>query len=115
MAAWVDLARSQYAQMEVELPTIFVFSIPFALLVSGSMTLHHVIWWKTRSWTPRFWFWCVPLSAIGSELLQIHQYIPGTFDQIDLAAICMTATLAAGLTRAHSFIETSKERPFIEN
>ena len=114
MAAWVDSARSRYAHMESELPAFIIFSIPFALLVSAAMTFHHAIWWEPGSWTYRFWFWCVPLSAIGSELLQRHEYIPGTFDHTDLVAIFTTTALTVGLVKAHSLVEISKERTLRE-
>ena len=89
----VDSFRIQFAYIYNVLPSWMIYSLPFALWTSASMLLFRAIWWKTKSRLNYFWFWCIPFTAIGSELLQLNKKIPGSYDTNDLFALCASVVL----------------------
>ncbi|MBU0518799.1 hypothetical protein KKA00_05965 [bacterium] len=79
----VDILREQFAFVKAYLPVWTYCSLPNSLWLVGGILLFASIWGdvnKERN------IWCASLItiAVGSEILQSIELIPGTFDVNDL-------------------------------
>jgi hypothetical protein len=74
------------------LPHWFIYSSPFAFWVVAYLLFIKAIWWKSITPLRYFWFWCVPLISVISEIGQYLRLIPGTFDPVDLLIISLYTT-----------------------
>ncbi len=86
MRVWID-GFDRYV------PNWVVFSLPFALYVLSYMFFIESIWINSTSPARHGWFWCIPITAICSELTQIKHIIPGRFDLGDLFALIVAIIL----------------------
>ena len=65
------------------LPFWFIYSLPNALWLSSGIIAFNEVW-KNNFKTKIFWISLFSLFAIGSELAQVINLVPGTFDFQDL-------------------------------
>ncbi len=73
---------------------VFIYTLPDFLWLYALLHSMHFIWQVDK----RVWFWLIlcTLLSIGSEVLQLFNYIPGTFDYYDIAAY-LTAFLIVSI------------------
>ena len=71
------------------LPYWFIYSSPLAFWVAAYLLFIKAIWWKSTNPWRYFWFWCIPLISVISEIGQYLGLIPGTFDPVDLLIISL--------------------------
>ena len=89
----LEASRLFLAPLARHTPKWITYSLPFALWVSAYLLSINVIWSHRESRGRRFWFWIVPILALSTEIGQISNFVPGTFDPIDFLAI-VVAVLA---------------------
>lgn len=65
-------------------PDWFLYSLPDGLWIFSYVCLMFCIWRKSISKQNIFWISIVPLTAVGSEFLQIFGLVQGTFDMVDV-------------------------------
>ena len=65
-------------------PNWFLFSLPDGLWIFSYISLILLIWGNNINKRNLFWIFLIPFIAISSELGQLFNIIPGTFDPIDL-------------------------------
>ena len=80
-------------------PEWFVYSAPFAFWVTAYQLVILVIWFAERHAGFLIWFWSAPLMAIGSELLQYPDLVPGVYDAMDMATILIACLFALVVER----------------
>jgi len=75
-------------------PEFLVYNFPFgAWIFSGTLAMSAV--WKGRSCrNQKLWIAVIPIIGIGAEGLQFLQWVPGTFDYVDLIFCCVAGFLA---------------------
>lgn len=92
MFEWFELARldffvyalrDSFGGYSESLPNWILFSLPDGLWVFSFVTLMLLIW-DTLTLNSLKWFITVPLFAFGSEIGQLLNLLPGTFDSLDL-------------------------------
>ena len=88
--AWL---RDSAEPFSVYLPDWFIFSIPNALWFFSGLILYDFIWGENSSECKLFWLSVFFVIAVGSEVAQAFQFIPGTFDYLDILFM-----IIAGLT-----------------
>ena len=66
------------------LPSWFLFSLPDGLWIFSYLSLSLLIWGNRITRENIFWIGIIPLTAIVSEIGQLFNVVPGTFDLIDL-------------------------------
>ncbi len=66
---------------------LLVYTLPDFLWLYALLHSIRLIWQADK----RVWFWLIlcTLLSIGTEILQLQDYIPGTFDYYDIAAYLM--------------------------
>lgn len=90
----------------------FIFSAPFAFWVLSYLLCVKGIWYASSSPIRHFWFWLIPIVAIGAELLQYYSIVPGTFDIIDVCAITFAVSLVFSLPKVSGRILNINNRRF---
>ena len=66
------------------LPNWFLFSLPDGLWVFSYVSLTLLIWNNNINKRNFFWVFSIPFIAISSEVGQLYNIVPGTFDNKDL-------------------------------
>ena len=67
-----------------KLPSWFLYSLPDGLWMFSYICLMLFVWGRKMNMTHLFWFTLLPMIAILSEMGQLFQVVPGTFDIIDI-------------------------------
>ena len=80
----IDKIRVYTIPYSEYLPNWFLFSLPDGLWIFSYTSLVLYIWKNKLKKENIFWVLIVPFISIFSELGQIFNIIPGTFDLIDL-------------------------------
>tara|TARA_B100000427_G_scaffold326344_1_gene334797 strand:+ start:204 stop:632 length:429 start_codon:yes stop_codon:yes gene_type:complete len=80
----IDKIRVYTVPYSEYLPNWFLFSLPDGLWIFSYTSLVLYIWKNKLKKENIFWVFIVPFISIFSELGQIFNIIPGTFDLIDL-------------------------------
>ena len=80
----IDKIRVYTIPYSEYLPNWFLFSLPDGLWIFSYTSLVLYIWKNKLKKENIFWVFIVPFISIFSELGQIFNIIPGTFDLIDL-------------------------------
>lgn len=80
----IEILRDTTFTLREHLPNWFVFSLPDGLWIFSYVTLTLLIWGNSINKRNLFWVFLIPFIAISSELLQLFNIAPGTFDSIDL-------------------------------
>ena len=68
-----------------KIPDWFIFSLPDGIWIFSYVLVMISIWNFTLNKKSIFWMTIIPLVAIFSEIFQIFDFIPGTFDFVDLS------------------------------
>lgn len=76
--------RSITMPLEPNLPDWFLFSFPDGLWIFSYISLMLWLWKNDRNPTTIFWIFLLPSIAIVSEVGQLFQLLPGTFDLVDI-------------------------------
>ena len=79
-----DLRKKSINYMP-KIPDWFIFSLPDGIWIFSYVLLMISIWNFTLNKKSIFWMTIIPLVAIFSEIFQIFDFIPGTFDFVDLS------------------------------
>ncbi len=96
----IQALRTPFSAAADSLPAWFIYSVPFALWVLSYLLFVKLIWWQSPSPWRYFYFWCVPLISIASEICQYLRVIPGTFDLHDLLMLGLATAFALS---SHAF------------
>ena len=89
----IENLRDTTFTIREHLPNWFLFSLPDGLWVFSYVTLTLLIWGNSINKRNLFWVFLIPFIAISSELLQLFNIAPGTFDAIDLIFYIIRGTL----------------------
>jgi len=89
----VQSLRDACSSAKPLLPGWFVFSLPNALWVY-SMSVFLITVWREEPRKMIYWLCCGWVIAIGFELLQASEQIPGTFSFVDLGMILTACILS---------------------
>ena len=79
-----DLRKKSINYMP-KIPDWFIFSLPDGIWIFSYVLVMISIWNFTLNKKSIFWMTIIPLVAIFSEIFQIFDFIPGTFDFVDLS------------------------------
>ena len=79
-----DLRKKSINYMP-KIPDWFIFSLPDGIWIFSYILVMISIWNFTLNKKSIFWMTIIPLVAIFSEIFQIFDFIPGTFDFVDLS------------------------------
>ena len=79
-----DLRKKSINYMP-KIPDWFIFSLPDGIWIFSYVLVMIAIWNFTLNKKSIFWMTIIPLVAIFSEIFQIFDFIPGTFDFVDLS------------------------------
>lgn len=79
----------------VYLPDWFIFSMPNALWFFSGLILFDFIWGENLSECKFFWLSLFFVIAVGSEVAQAFQFIPGTFDYQDFLFMIIAGLFSA--------------------
>lgn len=79
----IEYLRDSTLTVKNHLPDWFLFSLPDGLWIFSYITLTLMIWGKVNKQN-LFWIFFIPFIAVSSELGQLFNIVPGTFDTIDL-------------------------------
>ncbi len=90
--AWLRVGAGSFSNY---LPDWFIFSIPNALWFFSGLMLFDYIWGVDSSGKKLFWLSIFCAIALGSEVAQAFQIIPGTFDYQDLAFMIIAGMSSA--------------------
>ena len=100
MFRWLDLAglsvqplRDAVGTFAPDFPLI-VFSLPTALWAYGVVSFFSLVWYPHQGVFARAWIGIGCSLAIGSEVAQAVQFIPGTFERADLLTVSAAVWLA---------------------
>jgi hypothetical protein len=66
-----------------KLPSWFLYSLPDGLWIFSYICFMLFVWRQKINMNNLFWFALLPMIAILSEMGQLLQIVPGTFDIID--------------------------------
>lgn len=80
----IDSLREMTLVYKSFLPDWLLYSLPDGLWVFSYVSLILLLWDNELSGLNIFWIFLMPILAIASELGQLLNLIPGTFDIIDL-------------------------------
>ncbi len=80
----IEYIRSIQLIQNIKLPSWFIFSLPGGLWIFSYITIMLFIWKNKVTQENLFWFLIIPIIALFSEIGQLLQVLPGTFDFIDL-------------------------------
>lgn len=80
----IDALRNSFKDLRPFLPEWFLFSLPDGLWVFSFVSILMLTWDNIITRHNFLWIIGVPILAIFSELGQINNFVPGTFDIIDL-------------------------------
>ena len=75
-----------------------IFSLPYALWVTSFCCFVGAIWHQDRKTGAMMWRLVAPVIAIGSELLQLVGFLPGTFDAIDLLVLGIASMIGISIS-----------------
>lgn len=81
----IEYLRETTVSIKPFLPQWFLFSLPDGLWVFSYCSLMLLIWDSNVSKQNILWFCLIPFIAVFSELGQLLNVVPGTFDVVDLA------------------------------
>ncbi|NNT71677.1 hypothetical protein HKT18_05545 [Flavobacterium sp. IMCC34852] len=94
MFQWIDYIgfskqlqeiRQTLAPVKMIIPEWILFALPDGLWMFSYMSLILLVWENNISKENIVWIFIIPFIALLSEVLQIIEIIPGTFDKLDLA------------------------------
>lgn len=94
MFKWISASDSKYDLEEIRIaalsirdlmPDWFLFSLPDGLWVFSYVSGLMMVWDNRLNRTNYFWIFIIPVLALGSELCQAFDAVPGTFDLMDVA------------------------------
>lgn len=97
----VNFAREATNDLAQRLSGWATYSLPFALWVLSYMLAIGAVWEGSRSPAKLAWLGIVPAMAIGSEVAQAAQLIPGNFDWIDLSLLVIASMIGAIAANRH--------------
>jgi hypothetical protein len=80
----IDALRNSFKDLRPFLPEWFLFSLPDGLWVFSFVSILMLTWDNIITRHNFLWIIGVPILVIFSELGQINNFVPGTFDIIDL-------------------------------
>jgi hypothetical protein len=89
-------ARTTILPFTSALPSFVRFSVPDGLWAFAFTRGLVLVWSGTWSRASAPWILLAPTVAIGSELGQAAQIVPGTFDVVDLLSVTLGSALALG-------------------
>lgn len=95
---YINLLRSNHFLNEYQLPKWIIYSLPDALWVYSFSYLMLLIWNFKITISNAFWLSIGPFIGVFSELGQLINIVPGTYDPIDLFFI-ITAIIIAFLPK----------------
>lgn len=80
----IYLYRFGWVDIQTKVTSWVTYTLPDFLWLFALLQSMRLIWQAEK----RIWFWLIlcTLLSIGSETLQLHGYIPGTFDYLDITA-----------------------------
>ena len=80
----INAIREYSLPFSDKLPSWFLYSLPDGLWIFSYICLMMFIWRQIINRNNLFWFTLLPMIAILSEIGQLFQIVPGTFDIIDI-------------------------------
>ena len=80
----IETLRETTLTIKQYFPDWFLFSPPDGLWIFSYVSLMLLLWKNEVNKQNLFWIFMVPLIAIASELGQLFNMVPGTFDLVDL-------------------------------
>ncbi len=80
----IELLRETTIPIMENFPSWFIYSFPDALWIFSYMSITLLIWRNEINKQNYFWIFIMPIISILSEVGQLLNIIPGTFDFIDL-------------------------------
>ena len=80
----IETLRETTLTIKQYFPDWFLFSLPDGLWIFSYVSLMLLLWKNEVNKQNLFWIFMVPLIAIASELGQLFNMVPGTFDLVDL-------------------------------
>lgn len=79
----ISVARAVVHPLSSDVPSLFFFSLPAALWLYATTSSLNIIWEGRRHRAWACWVLLALFIALGSEIAQAADLIPGTFDLID--------------------------------
>ena len=89
----IELIRGMTLTAKNSLPDWFLFSLPDGLWIFSYTSLVLLIWRNKINRENFFWIAIIPILIILSELGQLFNIVPGTFDLIDVLLYSLGAIL----------------------
>jgi hypothetical protein len=115
MFRWLDLAglsvqplRNAVGSFAPDSPMI-AFSLPTALWAYAVVSFFCLVWYPLQGVFARAWIGIGCAVAIGSEVAQAVQFIPGTFERVDLLTV--SAAVCVALWRHGRFVMRDSNVP----
>lgn len=90
---FVNELRYYTLQYSTYFPDWVIYSLPDGLWVFSYLSLSLFTWKNILTTTNMIWIFIIPVLAIGSELAQWFEIVPGTFDPTDLVLYLIGSTL----------------------
>ena len=81
----------EYIKTEINAPDWIVFNLPDGLFIYSYVIAMMIIWRDLDRKLRNLIFYFAIIPVFLHEFLQLTEYIPGTFDQVDIAAYLISA------------------------
>jgi hypothetical protein len=94
MSPTIESLRSAALPLRSSLPGWSLYSLPEALWLLSGLLLLDVVWGIDKRHGYLFWTLCLATMAVGSELGQLLDIVPGRFDPIDLLLMLLSCVIA---------------------
>lgn len=98
---WLDLININESLLElrsitsqkITLPNWVVYSLPNSLWLLSGLILFDLIWQEQNSVHKNFWIAIFCIIALGAEIAQLFNLIPGTFDLLDISLMLIAISI----------------------
>ena len=87
LSALIDKLR--FAVLDWSVPDFIKYSLPDGLYCAAYLFIMDAIWHDEKNKVKYLLISIVPIITITSEMLQIFNVVPGTFDIMDLVCYCI--------------------------
>ena len=86
----IDSLRFHFSTYNI--PNWILFNYPDGVWIYSFVSLMIIVWGGVKSNTKFIWFAIAPILGISAEIGQYINFIPGTYDQLDLM-FCLAGSL----------------------
>ena len=88
----INQLRDRFSMFSEIVPGWFIYSLPDGIWIYSLTSLMFIIWSKNLNNSVYCWLLIGPFMGISAEVGQLLNFVPGTFDSIDLS-FCLLASI----------------------